>query len=154
MIFLTFVKTVCRRYYQDSIFCVRISHEENWKTFANRSREIFLSFARHPGRESCRSFKATVVSLHPRDVKNDIKFKSSLNKKSFPEARDRIIRSSENSKVKYPRRRPARFSIINFNVVPDKKRETPRQRREEGGAGGEVGDDAILSDDLFREDAR
>lgn len=102
------------------------------------------------GEKAVEVSKATVVSLHPRDVKNDIKFKSSLNKKSFPEARDRIIHSSENSKVKYPRRRPAGFSIINFNVVPDKKRETPRQRREEGEAGG----DAILSDDLFHEDAR
>lgn len=61
-------------------------------------------------------------------MKNDIKFKSSLNKKSFPEARDRaIIHSSENSKVKYPRvsERPAGFSIINFNVMPDKNAKHP-----------------------------
>lgn len=84
------------------------------------------------------SFKSDAhrVSLHPGGVKNDIKFKSSLNKKSFPEARDRIIHSSENSKVKYPRRRPAGFSIINFNVMPDKNAKHPdgdekREKEEE-----------------------
>lgn len=87
------------------------------------------------GEKAVEVSKATlIVSLHPREVKNDIKFKSSLNKKSFPEARDRIIHSSEksrkwNTRVGDPR--DSRSSIL--TSFQTKTRNTPptasRRRR-------------------------
>lgn len=67
------------------------------------------------------SYRCNRARCGTRAVKNDIKFKSSLNKKSLSEARERIIHTAENSKSEIPTPARVGFSIINFNVVPDKK---------------------------------
>lgn len=107
--------------------------------------------------------KATlVVSLHPRGVrdarvKNDIKFKSSLNKKSLSQRHARenahtltvaLFTRPKTLKVKYSRR-PAGFSIINFNVVPDKNAKSHGNDDNDGDNGEEK---AMPTDDLFREE--
>lgn len=91
--------------------------EENWKTHARDEKRSFLRCGSRGGKV-LRKFRkrCSVVSPHPRGVwnahvKNDIKFKSSLNKKSLSRRhargnararahthpRSRIIHSSENS---------------------------------------------------------
>lgn len=121
------------------------SREENWKMLATGKKYSFLP-RQQRGREKererrgePRNLKGSSVSVHRRGarVKNDIKFKSSLNKKSLSEARGGIIHSAENSEVKYPPVGPrdSRSSISTSCQTKSAKRK-------------------VSGDDLFRENAR
>lgn len=103
------------------------------------ARNISFFLARRVNRGSFKSGRrALVVSSYrcsraryvvDARVKNDIKFESSLNKKSLSRRHAvALFIRPRTLKVKCPSR-PAGFPIINFNVVPDKNVKHPPRRR-------------------------